>query len=169
MLEVQFCSPWNVDIKSRLPIENPSSRSWAIPLQSLKSYPLSNLSWKMAWNGDGWTRDWAQPSPHFPRVKTLEEPPRRHQNYSKSSKNASLLGWTRGFGDGWTQMPHHLGPTFAISPEGEASSGEASKIEKNHKSSKNVGHLRDLATVGPECLTTWVQPSPFLPERWGIL
>ena len=104
MLEVQFCSPWNVDIKSRLPIENPSSRSRAIPLQSLKSYPLSNLSWKMAWNGDGWTRDWAQPSPHFPRVKTLEEPPRRHQNYSKSSKNASLLGWTRGFGDGWTQI-----------------------------------------------------------------
>ena len=140
------------------------------------------------------------------------------------------LDGTRGFGDGWTQMPHHLGPTFAISPEGEASfkiilswnrlgvyevrhqvvrhpklkkitspvkmsaiygiwrrldqnasplgsnlrhfsprgeasSGEASKIEKNHKSSKNVGHLRDLAKVGPECLTTWVQPSPFLPER----
>ena len=32
------------------------------------------------------------------------------EKYDKSSNNASNIGWTRGFGEGWTTV---LGPTFA--------------------------------------------------------
>ena len=49
----------------------------------------------------------------------------------------------------WRRLDQNASPLGSnlrhFSPRGEASSGEASKIEKNHKSTKNVGHFHAMA------------------------